>query len=42
MARQVKPSAGMSDMPLDAARWPRRGVLHRARDSALYLFNEVL
>jgi cardiolipin synthase len=27
---------------LDAARWPRRGILHRAKDSALYLFNEVL
>jgi cardiolipin synthase len=27
---------------LDAARWKRRGLLHRAKDSALYLFNEVL
>lgn len=27
---------------LDAAGWKRRGLLHRARDSALYLFNEVL
>jgi cardiolipin synthase len=27
---------------LDAARWKRRGLLHRTKDSALYLFNEVL
>jgi cardiolipin synthase len=27
---------------LDAARWKKRGFLHRAKDSALYLFNEVL
>jgi cardiolipin synthase len=27
---------------LDAARWKKRGLLHRAKDSALYLFNEVL
>ncbi len=27
---------------LDAAGWKRRGLLHRAKDSALYLFNEVL
>ncbi|HEX7217690.1 MAG TPA: phospholipase D-like domain-containing protein [Burkholderiales bacterium] len=27
---------------LDAARWKRRGLVHRAKDSALYLFNEVL
>jgi cardiolipin synthase A/B len=27
---------------LDAARWKKRGLLHRATDSALYLFNEVL
>jgi cardiolipin synthase A/B len=27
---------------LDAAQWKRRGLLHRAKDSALYLFNEVL
>jgi cardiolipin synthase len=27
---------------LDAAAWKKRGLLHRARDSALYLFNEIL
>jgi len=27
---------------LDAARWRRRGTLHKLQDSALYLFNEVL
>jgi cardiolipin synthase A/B len=27
---------------LDAAQWKRRGLMHRAKDSALYLFNEVL
>jgi cardiolipin synthase A/B len=27
---------------LDAARWKKRGLVHRAKDSALYLFNEVL
>ena len=27
---------------LDAASWKRRGILHRAQDSVLYLFNEVL
>jgi cardiolipin synthase len=27
---------------LDAASWRKRGLLHRAQDSALYLFNEVL
>jgi cardiolipin synthase len=27
---------------LDAANWKKRGLLHRAKDSALYLFNEVL
>jgi cardiolipin synthase A/B len=27
---------------LDAAQWKKRGLLHRAQDSALYLFNEVL
>jgi cardiolipin synthase A/B len=27
---------------LDARQWKRRGLLHRAKDSALYLFNEVL
>jgi cardiolipin synthase A/B len=27
---------------LGAAQWKRRGLLHRAHDSALYLFNEVL
>jgi cardiolipin synthase len=27
---------------LDAAEWKRRGLLHRAADSALYLFNEIL
>jgi cardiolipin synthase len=27
---------------LDAAQWKKRGLLHRAKDSALYLFNEVL
>jgi cardiolipin synthase A/B len=27
---------------LDAVGWKRRGLLHRAQDSALYLFNEVL
>jgi cardiolipin synthase len=27
---------------LNAARWKKRGLLHRAQDSALYLFNEVL
>jgi cardiolipin synthase len=29
-------------MELDAARWKKRGVVHRAADSVLYLFNEVL
>jgi cardiolipin synthase A/B len=29
-------------LELDAARWKKRGLLHRAKDSALYLFNEVL
>jgi cardiolipin synthase len=27
---------------LNAHDWKRRGLLHRAQDSALYLFNEVL
>jgi cardiolipin synthase len=27
---------------LDARQWKRRGLLHRAKDSAFYLFNEVL
>ena len=27
---------------LDAAKWKKRGLVHRAKDSALYLFNEVL
>ena len=27
---------------LNADHWKRRGLLHRAQDSALYLFNEVL
>ena len=27
---------------LNAAEWKKRGVLHRAADSALYLFNEIL
>ncbi|HEY8249761.1 MAG TPA: phospholipase D-like domain-containing protein [Burkholderiales bacterium] len=27
---------------LQAAQWKKRGLLHRAKDSALYLFNEVL
>ena len=27
---------------LNAAAWKKRGLLHRAKDSALYLFNEVL
>jgi cardiolipin synthase len=27
---------------LDAARWKRRGLVHRAKDAAIYLFNEVL
>jgi cardiolipin synthase len=27
---------------LDAAQWKKRGVVHRAKDSALYLFKEVL
>jgi cardiolipin synthase len=27
---------------LDAARWKKRGLAHRAKDSLLYLFNEVL
>jgi cardiolipin synthase A/B len=27
---------------LDAVQWKKRGLLHRAKDSALYLFNEVL
>ena len=27
---------------LNAAQWKKRGVLHRAADSALYLFNEIL
>lgn len=27
---------------LKAAQWKKRGLLHRAKDSALYLFNEVL
>lgn len=27
---------------LDAAEWKKRGLLHRAKDAALYLFNEVL
>ena len=27
---------------LDARAWRRRSVVKRARDSALYLFNEVL
>jgi cardiolipin synthase len=29
-------------VPLHAAQWKQRGLLHRAKDSALYLFNEVL
>jgi cardiolipin synthase len=35
-----------ADLPdcveLQAARWKKRGLLHRAKDSAAYLFNEVL
>jgi len=35
-----------ADLPdcveLEAAQWKKRGLLHRAKDSALYLFNEVL
>ena len=27
---------------LNAAKWKKRGLMHRAKDSALYLFNEVL
>ena len=27
---------------LDARQWKKRGLLHRAKDNALYLFNEVL
>jgi len=27
---------------LNAADWKKRGLFHRAKDSALYLFNEVL
>ena len=27
---------------LDAAQWKKRGLVHRAKDSLLYLFNEVL
>jgi len=27
---------------LNADHWKKRGLLHRAQDSALYLFNEVL
>jgi cardiolipin synthase len=27
---------------LDAMQWKKRGLLHRAKDNALYLFNEVL
>ena len=27
---------------LDAAQWKKRGLVHRAKDSVLYLFNEVL
>ncbi|HEX6267359.1 MAG TPA: phospholipase D-like domain-containing protein, partial [Burkholderiales bacterium] len=27
---------------LNAADWKKRGLLHRAKDNALYLFNEVL
>jgi cardiolipin synthase A/B len=27
---------------LDAAQWKKRGLLHRAKDNAFYLFNEVL
>jgi len=27
---------------LDAVKWKKRGLVHRAKDSALYLFNEVL
>jgi cardiolipin synthase len=27
---------------LNAAHWKKRGLLHRAKDSAFYLFNEVL
>jgi cardiolipin synthase len=27
---------------LNAAEWKKRGLLHRAIDSAVYLFNEVL
>ena len=27
---------------LNAAEWKKRGLLHRVKDSALYLFNEVL
>ena len=29
-------------LELDAASWKKRGLLHRAKDSVLYLFNEVL
>jgi cardiolipin synthase len=29
-------------LELDAARWKKRGLVHKAYDSALYLFNEVL
>jgi hypothetical protein len=27
---------------LNAVSWKKRGLLHRAQDNALYLFNEVL
>jgi cardiolipin synthase len=27
---------------LEARKWKKRGLVHRAKDSALYLFNEVL
>ena len=27
---------------LNVARWKKRGLVHRAKDSALYLFKEVL
>jgi len=27
---------------LEAAKWKRRGLVHRAKDNVLYLFNEVL
>jgi hypothetical protein len=29
-------------MELDARRWKKRGLVHRAKDNVLYLINEVL